>query len=93
MVLKKSDIGKLSNDELAAVTRLENELIDPHLNTDFNAKSGAAYVVFEYHQLKQVLGFEPDHRIVAEIQRRYREAGWKVEDHHDQRDGAFLQFR
>jgi hypothetical protein len=89
MAIKKSQVGKLTNEELAKLKKLEDELLDPRLNVKFDPKSGTPYVVFEDFEIRRVLGGDLDHRMLEVLRSRYSD--WRIE-YNSSHQGTYLQF-
>ncbi|OHA50029.1 MAG: hypothetical protein A2991_01765 [Candidatus Terrybacteria bacterium RIFCSPLOWO2_01_FULL_58_14] len=79
MAITKAEIlGRLTQDQEAAASALE-ATIDAEIRRNYVGR-----------ELVVTISHWPHERIRQELERRYREAGWILSFHSDQRDGSWI---
>jgi len=83
MAIEKAELSKiLTKKQLQEVKILESHF-DKELREEYTGDQG---VIIQ-------LNNSPNPKIQHELERRYRQAGWKIVFHSDQREGEWVELR
>jgi hypothetical protein len=85
MVLNANEVEKKTTADKIKITRLET-LIDKALKRNFRGSHSS--VIFEYETA--ITALKPYH--LQELFNEYRQQGWDVQEHSDQREGEYITF-